>query len=459
MDLMEKLAENAIRTSYDDLSEKAVYATKMGVLDTIGCMIAGVCATKKEADLVMSWGGTPQAPVYLYGTKLPLPNAAFLNSCISYAIDYDAQVSFHDMACMVPTAMTLADYTGHVSGKEFITAIAACEDLQVRINDSANYKARHWGDKYRLFCPGGTIVIFGTAALSARMLHLDYEGMMNALGLVYERCGTTDAPACEKSECVRIQMGLTARNGVESALLAKAGIKGIPNILQGQHGWFVSFAQAEKEGDLNLNKITDGLGKVYQIERLVDNGLKVYSACGTTIPGALAAAELVEKHHLDYKKIRKIVVETASQGHSITGHPLTYNVGDIPDPAEGKFCQPYMIANGIIRKHCELKHFTEEYMMDKDIIELAHKVEPIATSDNIGKSARLHLEMEDGTTYDIVRMASENPFRSLDETEDKFWEMVEFGPNLPKDKCRKIVELVNRLETLEDVSELTQLLQ
>ena len=210
---------------------------------------------------------------------------------------------------------------------------------------------------------------------------------------------------------------------------------------------------------IDLNELTDQLGKRYEIARLHRKGLKLHAACGTTFPPSEAAMSLVREHKIDPEKIRRITVETAVHYNTITGHPLTFKMGDVPDRAEAQFSQPYMVANRIIRGCTKLEHFTLKYMLDPEVIDLANKVIPVAAKDLEGKSTRVEIEMNDGKKWSHSMKDTEIPFRPLDHVKEKYREMIATAPDsLPAAHCERIMELVDRLETLDDISELTKLL-
>ena len=91
MSLARILAEYAINTPADDVTDSALAACRKLVLDTVGCSIAawnapGVPESHRQ---MTDWGGAPEATVLVYGSKLPGPHAAFLNSIMAHALDYD----------------------------------------------------------------------------------------------------------------------------------------------------------------------------------------------------------------------------------------------------------------------------------------------------------------------------------------------------------------------------------
>lgn len=460
MDLMQRLARNVAETSYDRLPPDAVLAVKRATLDIIGCMFAGANDCIKENRLMRDWGGKPEAPVYVLGGRLPLPSAVFLNSCAAYAVDYDCGIVFHDMTCTVPVGLTVSDCCGGISGKEYIAALAAGEDLHVRIHESVKGDER---SKFGSFCPGSTLVLFGAAAIAAKLLGLDADGIANALGIVFGRCGGTHAPANSAAETVHTIMALSARNGVESALLSKYGLGGVSNVLQSTHGWYNSFVPAEYRAGIDLNALTDGLGVDYRISKLnkqVKRGLKLFPSCGVTHPAAVAALRLHEEHRFDYSDVASIVVENAVHHHSIVGKKLTYDVGDKPLRPEAQFSQPYMIATSIIRGPATLKDFDLEAMVDPEVVALAKKVIPVAAEDIVTNDARVRIEMKDGTVYAMTVRNQDVPIWPLEQVKEKFIDTITtYGPyTISKDKAEQIVEAVDRLEDLDNISILTDLL-
>jgi 2-methylcitrate dehydratase PrpD len=453
MDPICKLAQHVIDTKYEDLPKEAVEAVKIATLDILGCLIAGFGDAEKEVGLIKDWGGKPEAPVYLYGGRIPVANAVFLNSCMAYAIDWECSVVFHDFVGTIVTGMSMGDFLGNVRGKDFITAIAVGVDVAGRIADSGGYKR----DNFHCFCPTGTCDIFAEAAIAGKLLGLDTEGMLNALGIVYGRCGTTHAPASDKAEAVRLQNGLSARNGVESALLAQRGIRGARNVLEGRHGWYEAFTIDKSK--INRDELLEDLGEKWVVERLLCSGLKLYCAHATTFPLVHAALKLVAEYNIDFKNISRITAETSPHVNSISGHPLTYGLCGDPVRAEAQFSQPYVIADAIVRGGIKPEHFTKEAMLDQDVVELAVKVIPVANHSLDGKIARLEIEMYDGRQYSAAFSKADLPVRSVSEVVDKFREAVATEPGvLPKANIDQIIELSDRLETLDNMTELSKLL-
>jgi 2-methylcitrate dehydratase PrpD len=128
---------------------------------------------------------------------------------------------------------------------------------------------------------------------------------------------------------------------------------------------------------------------------------------------------------------------------------------------EAQFSQPYTVANAIIRGCSKLEHFTPKYTLDAEVIELAKKVEAVV-SDEIEEeiTALMEIEMKDGRRFSKLVTGRESPrVSSAEEVKNKFRETVAFAPrSVPEGNSEKIIEIVDRLEEVDDVSELIELL-
>lgn len=445
MDIIGKLAKNVIDAKYGSLPKEAIEATKRGILDTLGVLIAGASDCETEVSLVREWGGREESTILVYGGKVPATNAAWVNSIMAQALDYDDAMvgALHVSASAVPTALAVSEVRGGVSGKEFITAIAAGADLATRIH----FASRNYG-----FHATGTIMVFGTAAIAAKILGLDIDGMLNALGIAFIRAAGSHQVAADKVLALRLIQGFVSRSGIEAAILAQRGFTGVKNVLQGTYGFFHLFSR--DEGDLDA--LTAQLGKRFEGVRAF---IKKYPSCGTTHAATEAALRLVHEVDIEPKEISRITVEVSEFVHSISGHP--FKIGDNPR-VEAQFSLPYTVANAIVRKSSMLQHFTERYVCDPEVAAITHKVHPIITTRGEDLSALVKIEMKDGRKYSESINHSEAFLQrplSAEEVKEKFRNCVAFAPEpLTEGNCESIIDMVDRLEEIDDISKLVKLL-
>ena len=91
MALERLLSEYIAETSYESIPADVVEMTKLSILDTIACGLAGSSApgVREAVELTLELGGKPESTVMFYGGKISSPYAAFANSTMCHARDFD----------------------------------------------------------------------------------------------------------------------------------------------------------------------------------------------------------------------------------------------------------------------------------------------------------------------------------------------------------------------------------
>jgi 2-methylcitrate dehydratase PrpD len=140
------LAENVLKTRFEDIDTASVENTKKRILDVIGCAIGGAAAPGNAAmiDLVRDWGGKKEATILAFGVKAPAQDAAWANAILCRSFDWEPLLTIidgkrypgHVSGTTVATAITMAESRG-TSGKELITALVAGDDVAERIYAAA----------------------------------------------------------------------------------------------------------------------------------------------------------------------------------------------------------------------------------------------------------------------------------------------------------------------------------
>jgi len=140
---MDTIAESLVgyvsEATYDKLPAEVISETKKFVLDTIGVGLAGARepGCREVVDVVGKWSAYDAgSTIIYYGDKVSPPEAAFANSVLMHALDFDDTLdssAMHTHVSSLPAALALAEVRGNVSGKELITAVAVGVDVTCRI--------------------------------------------------------------------------------------------------------------------------------------------------------------------------------------------------------------------------------------------------------------------------------------------------------------------------------------
>jgi 2-methylcitrate dehydratase PrpD len=137
-DLSQDFATMVANTEYDNLPANAIEGAKKSILDTIGVILgaSGVePAVRSVAELVRKAGGTPESSVLGFGGRAPALWASFANGAMAHCLDFDdhAPEGHHPSSAIVPAVLALAERAGGVSGREMIAAVAAGQEVFLRL--------------------------------------------------------------------------------------------------------------------------------------------------------------------------------------------------------------------------------------------------------------------------------------------------------------------------------------
>ena len=137
---------------------------------------------------------------------------------------------------------------GGVDGKTLITALVLGVDVINRIS-LAIRRPLSW-------IRTATCGSFGAAAAAGKILGLDRGQMQNALGVVYSQTSGNAQGLLEGRLIKRMQPGLAAQAGVLSAFLAREGITGSHEFLEGAYGFYNLY----ERGEYDPAPVTPGFG-------------------------------------------------------------------------------------------------------------------------------------------------------------------------------------------------------
>ena len=199
------------------------------ILDGSGALLAAanpkISTGRLIADFVGDLGGKAEASIVGHGFKTSVVNAALANGTMGYTCDVEPhhpEGVLHPIAVMTPTALAISEKTG-ASGADFVAAVILGCEIEYRLSMALGPV-----EQYNLgFHPSAVCGCFGATAAAAFLLGLDENQVTKAFGLA--GCQASGLMAWESDETENsrpFQMGMAARNGVTSAMLAKRGFGG-----------------------------------------------------------------------------------------------------------------------------------------------------------------------------------------------------------------------------------------
>ena len=444
MDAIAHFARHVAERRFADFPPHVVQAAKTFIVDTFGVGIAGSNGPKAAeiADTQELWGKGTDARVWSTGKRLPAPAAAFCNACQVHNSEFDCvheQAVAHVMTIVLPVAMAGSERMGGVDGRRLIEAVVLGVDVAASLGVAAS-------SGLRFFRPA-TVGAFGGAAALGKLMGFDAERLHTAFSIVYgQLCGTMQAHT-EGSMLLAMQMGFNARNAVVACDLAAAGVEGPRNILEGPFGYFKLI---ESAGD--PHRVAADLGRRWRIAEVAHKPFP----SGRATHGVLdACLELKRQHAIVPEQIARIRACVPPLVHHLVGRP--------PKPQMeinyARLCVPYVAACALLRDTVSIEDFRDEAYRDVATQALAGRVavEVCDAGDpNALTPVDVDIELKNGTRLtQRLDVVYGNPARPM--TRDAH--LAKFRRNcalaaqpIPPAKAERLIEVVDNLETLPDVS-------
>lgn len=455
-DIVWPLARNVVQVKYQDLPAETVEATKKSILDTLGVIEAASGLTpwmKDLVGLVKESGGRDESTILGFGGRVPAWMAAFANGAMAHCLDYDDlhhSARAHCGAQTVSPGFAVAERLGKVSGKDLITAVALGIDLFARLCYSIDPKIP--------WCRHPMFGVFGAAATSGKLLGLNEEQMVDALGLAFcQAAGTEEIRYTVGSDVGGMREAFPNKSGVLAALMAQRGIRGVRTCFEGKAGLFNVYYG----GEYNREPLTHNLGKMFQG---TDVGFKPWPACGFTHSYIDATLSLVREHDIQPGDVEEITVFVGDRPMNLC-QPL--EVRRRPKTIlDAKYSIPFTVGVAIARRKVILKDYMVESLDDPAVLELAQKVsskyDAGCDHSREREPAKIEIKVKGGTTYrqrtDFPYGHHEKPMTRADIV-DKFRDCVSYAAKpVTQASAEKVIILVANLEDVGDVSSIVRLL-
>jgi 2-methylcitrate dehydratase PrpD len=448
--IADTLARYIAETDFDRLPREVVDETKKFILDTIGVGLAGVRepGCREVVDLVKTWSSNPAgSTIIFYKDKVSPPEAAFANSVLMHALDFDDTLdssAIHTHVSSLPAALALAEVRQGTSGKDLITSVCLGVDITCRIA-SAITTPLSW-------IRTATCGSFGAAAAAAKILNLDERAILATLGVVYSQTAGNAQCLVDGGLVKRMQPGFSARSAVLSAALASRGVTGATNIFEGEYGFYNLY----ERGKVITERATENLGNHFGV---MDLSIKPYPCCRMTHAAIDAALELSGSHVVDPDGITEVEVSVSKMVSDMVGAPFTMRENPQVD---AQFSIPYTVAVALSNGGVVLSDFTSDSIKSEaPILELARKVTVSvnpALPDKDISSLQMSITMRNGQMLthklDALKGSPSKPL-SFDECAAKFKTCLEYsGKSALIEKGDFIVDFIYNLEKKEDVSEI-----
>jgi len=431
-----------------DLSPAAAHQARRGVLDWIGCALAGsghkTISTLLDVLQDERRRAAEGATVLGRKLRLGLRDAPLANGQMGHVLDFDdthmGGVVLHASSPVLAALFALSERApaGHepVSGADLMLAYAVGFEAGVRAGWSA--PGHHKGGWHLT----GTLGTIAAGVAGGKLLKLDAQRLTYAMGIA-----ATQAAGMQQNRgtmCKSFHAGKSAANGVLAALLAERGFDSTQEIIEGRKGFSRIYSDVAAPEQLNAR-----LDQGWLIET---NGHKPY-ACGVVLhPLIDAVIAIRNRHQIDPATVSEI---------SLRVHPFVLSITDVVDPSSGlqsKFSTLHSAAVALVDGAAGIVQYSDQKARDPVVAALRGKVKAQA-DETLGKDEAHAVIVADGKRHEVhiphAAGTAENPMSDA-AIEAKF--LANATPVIGAERAGRARDLVWSLDKQPDMRELIGLL-
>jgi 2-methylcitrate dehydratase PrpD len=439
--LTKTLCGHLAAARFSDLSPAAQREARRGVLDWIGCALAG--STHETLDMLLGVlqdaGGRPQATVLGRDLKLGRLDAPLANGQMGHVLDFDdthmggqlGGVVLHASSPILAALFSLAERS-LVSGADLMLAYAAGFEAGIRSGLTApGHHKGGWHSPVR-------------SAPSRWSSRASSSGSMPRSSPMPWALQPPRRPGCAESRHHVQILPAPARRPERCAGGVAAGRLDSQEIIEGRKGFCRVYSDIAAPEHL-----TAGLGESWLIET---NGHKPY-ACGVVLhPLIDAVIAIRNRERIDPATVSEI---------SLRVHPLVLSITGVVEPSTGlqsKFSAVHSAAVALIDGTAGIAQYSDARATDSAVAALRRKTNAIADatlgSDEAyaaivagGKRHEVHIPHATGTAANPMSDAA---------IEAKF--LANATPVIGGKRAQSVVEFVWALERQQDMRALMALL-
>jgi 2-methylcitrate dehydratase PrpD len=373
------LARYLVTATYDDLPANVRKEGVRTLLNWVGVAIGGSRHQTIEIAVaaLSPFSGPAQASLLGRRERFDIMNAAFINGVSSHIFDFDdthLKTIIHPAGPVASAILALSEMQP-VSGKDFLNALVLGVETECRIGNAVY--PNHYDIGWHIT---GTAGVFGSAAAVGKLLNLNEQQMVWALGLAASQpVGLRESfGSMNKS----FNPGRAANNGIFASVLASKNFTSSDEMIEAKRGWANTVSTKQ-----DYHEILDGLGVRY--EALL-NTYKPF-ACGIVMHPAIdAAIQLRNENQLASDQIERVELKVNPLVLELTGK------ANPRDGLEGKFSIYHAASIALVEGAGGEKQFSDRAVSDPTVVALRGKVVPVVTPGIEPAQVDMTITLKDG---------------------------------------------------------------
>lgn len=440
--LARQMATFADNLRYEDLPENVIQEAKRYLYDSIGCAYGsmGTRDVGMMRELVDEMGGAAEATVIGFGEKLPVVNAALINSLMIRALDYNDIYWKEDPSHpsdIIPAALSTAEKVD-ASMKDVICGIVLAYEFEQRLCEFAKpgVRERKWHH--------ATLTQFVSPLVAGKMLGLNVDQMVNAIGINGSHNHTIGCPTAGKLTMMKNTVDpMAVQSGVFAALMAQKGYSGTELVFEGKEGLMDVFGP-----DWDLNIMTEGLGESW---RILQCSMKAFPTEALTHTHLSATLKVIIGHDIKPDDIEEVRVTSIARAVDILFDPHKYR----PESREtADHSLPYCLAAAIVDRKITTDSFSDEKLKDERIWKVIDRIKGEASLEfekmfPAKQPSKVVVKTVDGNEYEqYLEYPKGDPREpmTMDDLENKFNSLA--ADRMDADRMKQIQEMIFSCETM-----------
>src|ERR1700720_1194438 len=442
---IEELAQFVAQTQLDEIPDSVQRHAKLGVLDTLGVILAGAerPGGRQLRDRLPAGAGSGPA-VFARGWPTHDPRtAALLNGIAGRSIELCEGLRFvSGQAAMqvLPGVLAVGEHARR-SGREVLAAFVLGYDVAARL--SGGFTPRPLAHKK------GRVSPLAAAAAGARLRGLDAAGISRAMRIATTLLLTPSyTNAVAGATALNVAGGMSVLAAALAPELARAGFEAQDDAIE------------QALGDLggsgfSPDNLLEDLSTVWHITR---NYFRLYACCNPIHPALDCLQEALAALHPQPDEIERIDIATYRFA-SVMRNP------DPPNYFASKYSLPHAAAAMVMRGGAGYAALDDSALEDPAIAALRHRVQMMedpamtAVAPRL-RPARVTVTLTDGRHSTHSRESHRGDFQQPfdgSEIRGKFRELA--GVVLRPDGVSSVENAVDRCEEWQSIAELTGLLR
>lgn len=206
-----------------------------------------------------------------------------------------------------------------------------------------------------------TAGVIGVAAAAAHLLHLSIDETLSAIGTAGTQAAGLWQFLLDATHSKQVHTGKACFDGIFAAYVAKAGLLGPMDVLEGSAGMGATLSTSP-----NPSALDEKLGSKYSI---LESSFKWHASCRHTHPSADALLLLMDRHNIQIDDIDSVLSETYQSAIDVLSRSEKAQTVH-----QSKFSMGFVLAVVAKNRRATVADFNEDALKDPVLREFQQRV-------------------------------------------------------------------------------------